>query len=115
MPGATDLAAWKQERNNDAALHTNQEAIDCCAVEPGESEQLEQLNGNLSLSSIFNHAQKHKIDLRLDSWERTDGCLYLVRELALIDAWQGSSESTTLEGSKDLSLSAAFGKIPRIR
>lgn len=85
--GIEDFATLKRERNNDVALHSNQDTIDCCAVgelEPDDSEQL----GTLRLSAIYNQAQKNKVDLRPNSWERTDGCLYLVRELALTGRWK---------------------------
>lgn len=85
--GKEDLAGWKRAQDNDVALHSNQDTIDCCAVgelDPDDSEMLD----NLSLSAIYTRAQKNKLDLRHNSWERTDGCLYLVRELAVSGRWK---------------------------
>jgi hypothetical protein len=80
--GKGDLSEWKRLRDNDVALHSNRETIDCCAVGELDEDDSEQL-GILSLSKIYTEAQKHKLDLGMERWERTDGCLYLVRELAL--------------------------------
>lgn len=85
--GKSELVDWKRERNNDVSLHSNQDTIDCCAVgdlDLGDSEQLSKL----SLSAMYNQAVRHKIELRLDKWERTDGCLYLVREMAVNGLWE---------------------------
>lgn len=87
--GKEDLADLKSERDNDVALHSNQDTIDCCAVGDLEENDSEQL-GKLSLSKIYNQAQRDKLDMGVNSWERTDGCLYLVRELALGGRWNAS-------------------------
>mmetsp|Transcript_83831 Transcript_83831/g.153025 ORF Transcript_83831/g.153025 Transcript_83831/m.153025 type:complete len:720 (-) Transcript_83831:128-2287(-) len=80
--GEADLAVLKRERDNDIVLHSNQkDVLDCCAVGDLEEDDSEQL-GKLSLSKIYNQAQRDKLDMGLDTWERTDGCLYLAREIA---------------------------------
>lgn len=89
--GKENLAEVKRERDNDFSLHANQEALDCCAVGDLDEDDSEQL-GKLSLSKIYNHAQQQKLDMGLNTWERTDGCLHLVRELALSNRWNSSSE-----------------------
>lgn len=94
--GKDDLVELKRERDNDVELHTDQDTIDCCAVGDLEEDDSEQL-GKLSLSKIYNQAQKSKIDMGLNSWERTDGCLYLVRELAFSEKWKGSEKNSEME------------------
>eukprot|EP00928_Gymnodinium_smaydae_P100385 TRINITY_DN9833_c0_g4_i1.p1 TRINITY_DN9833_c0_g4~~TRINITY_DN9833_c0_g4_i1.p1 ORF type:complete len:712 (-),score=99.65 TRINITY_DN9833_c0_g4_i1:10-2145(-) len=82
--GKEDLASLKYERFNDVTLHTNQETIDCCAVGDLDADDSEQL-ATLKISTIFNLVKAHRlteVDMGLDRWERTDGCFYLVRELA---------------------------------
>ncbi|CAK0889540.1 unnamed protein product, partial [Prorocentrum cordatum] len=88
--GQEDLAALKRERDNDATLHSDQEAIDCCAVGDLDQEDSEQLTepGKLNLSAVYMQAREEQEALGLDSWERTDGCLYLARELAHCAAWR---------------------------
>merc|ERR1712232_1271375 len=66
--GKQDLIDLKRERDNDVALHTNRDTIDCCAVGELDADDSEQL-GKLSLSAIYNHAQKVKLDMKLNSWE----------------------------------------------
>eukprot|EP00930_Biecheleria_cincta_P043618 TRINITY_DN29938_c0_g1_i1.p1 TRINITY_DN29938_c0_g1~~TRINITY_DN29938_c0_g1_i1.p1 ORF type:complete len:737 (-),score=142.96 TRINITY_DN29938_c0_g1_i1:58-2199(-) len=89
--GKEDLAEVKRERDNDFSLHSNQDALDCCAVGDLDEDDSEQL-GKLSLSKIYNRAQQQKLDMGFNSWERTDGCLYLVRELGLSNRWSGAAE-----------------------
>jgi len=85
--GKSELVDLKRERNNDVSLHSNQDTIDCCAVGDLDLDDSEQLS-KLSLSAMYNQAVRHKIELRLDKWERTDGCLYLVREMAANGLWE---------------------------
>lgn len=108
--GEDDLVKLKHERANDATLHSNQDTIDCCAVgdlDHEDSEQL-QMGNKLALSAIYNYAQKHKVDLRRNSWERTDGCLYLVLELASHGQWrQGDKEQLRVASALEAMASVA--------
>jgi hypothetical protein len=91
--GSDNIEALKQQRDNDATLHSNQDTLDCCAVGDLDEDDSEQLvsSGVLALSAIFNHARETRLDLRQDSWERTDGCLYLARELSTRRLWTGAA------------------------
>jgi len=103
--GKDELADLKRERANDAALHSNRDTLDCCAVGDLDEDDSEQL-GRLSLSKIYNEAQRDKLEMGLNKWERTDGCLYLLRELALCTQWNGLDK---LE--KALELAAGVSKL----